>query len=388
MEAKEFHIYVEHVVDIPILVEEPMIVEEEPVIVEEEPVIFDDLPSNDSYESVEDEAYKPPPAGYEEDDSDFDPDMLKKKKKKKKKKSLRKKSPKKCSKKALSPRHKKGVNEARPSKGGRPQLSPNAAKKRQAKKYTGARRRHVLRDGNNGVDHGFGQNSRPGPDLGKGLGGHSNGRTARDGERAATNENVNGPSVDTNTIEEDSDYEWPYVYESKAFNSPVSSEDEGRTTYDAFNEETEYGEVEFKVGQLFECKAQFMKALSDYFVYEENSKLKCFQVKTLYNGHSCGRDQHGNGSQNMGQCVNSQSSIIIDFQAPQRMKQPIIKPQVPPTTTPSAGNSAAGLPVTQIPISNGPRVSSAETMAATSSGTAARLFRYMPTPGFKPPRQK
>ncbi|MED6117022.1 hypothetical protein PIB30_105806, partial [Stylosanthes scabra] len=121
IEAKEFHIYVEHVVDIPILVEEP-------VIVEEEPVIFDDSPSSDSYESAEDEAYKPPPTGYEEDDSDSDPDMLKKMKK-----SLRKKSPKKCSKKALSQRHKKGVNEAGPSKGGRPQLSPNIAKKRQAK---------------------------------------------------------------------------------------------------------------------------------------------------------------------------------------------------------------------------------------------------------------
>ncbi|MED6194991.1 hypothetical protein PIB30_033807 [Stylosanthes scabra] len=31
---------------------------------------------------------------------------------------------------------------------------------------------------------------------------------------------------------------------------------------------------------------------------------------------------------------------------------------------------------------------SAETIAATSSGTAARLFKFMPTPGFKPPRQK
>ncbi|MED6177481.1 hypothetical protein PIB30_098518, partial [Stylosanthes scabra] len=53
----------------------------------------------------------------------------------------------------------------------------------------------------------------------------------------------------------DSDYERPYEYESEAFNNPVSSEDEGRTAYDAFNEDTEYGEVEFKVGQVFESKA-------------------------------------------------------------------------------------------------------------------------------------
>ncbi|MED6177936.1 hypothetical protein PIB30_102870, partial [Stylosanthes scabra] len=96
--------------------------------------------------------------------------------------------------------------------------------------YTEARRRHVLRDGNKGAAHGFGQNSGPGPDLGKGLGGHSNGGTAGDGERAATGENVNGPSVDLNAIEEDSDYERPYMYESEAFKSPVSSEDEGRTS--------------------------------------------------------------------------------------------------------------------------------------------------------------
>ncbi|MED6211118.1 hypothetical protein PIB30_070482 [Stylosanthes scabra] len=59
----------------------------------------------------------------------------------------------------------------------------------------------------------------------------------------------------------DSDYDKSYQYESGAFDSPISSEDEGRTVYDAFNEETKYGEVEFKVGQLFESKAQFMKAL-------------------------------------------------------------------------------------------------------------------------------
>ncbi|MED6148760.1 hypothetical protein PIB30_055915 [Stylosanthes scabra] len=37
---------------------------------------------------------------------------------------------------------------------------------------------------------------------------------------------------------------------------------------------------------------------------------------------------------------------------------------------------------------NGPKGISAETMAATSSGTASRLFNFMPTPGFMPPRQK
>ncbi|MED6177480.1 hypothetical protein PIB30_098517 [Stylosanthes scabra] len=72
-------------------------------------------------------------------------------------------------------------------------------------------------------------------------------------------------------------------------------------------------------------------------------------------------------------------------------KQPIIRPQPPPATAPNASNSATGptlIDHTRSLYTNAPTGVSAETMAATSSGTAARLFRYMPTPGFKPPRQK
>ncbi|XP_057747984.1 uncharacterized protein LOC130967183 [Arachis stenosperma] len=127
------------------------------------------------------------------------------------------------------------------------------------------------------------------------------------------------------TIEElDSDYDKPYDYESEAFNSPVSSEDEGRTAYDALNEETEYGEVEFEVGQTFTTMEAFKSALKDYFVYEGkdvmylknekqrvraacasencswliltswNSAHGCFQVKTLFNEHNYGRDFSSN----------------------------------------------------------------------------------------------
>ncbi|MED6163847.1 hypothetical protein PIB30_083979 [Stylosanthes scabra] len=102
---------------------------------------------------------------------------------------------------------------------------------------------------------GLGQNSGLGPDLGSGLGEPSNARKeGANGERVPTSEGVNGPSVDPNVIEQDSHYERPYEYESEAFNSPVSFEDEGRTAYDASNEDTKYGEVEFKVGQLFDFK--------------------------------------------------------------------------------------------------------------------------------------
>ncbi|MED6225863.1 hypothetical protein PIB30_097766 [Stylosanthes scabra] len=235
MGDKEFHIYIEHVVDTPILVEDYVNLEESN--------------TSDSYESAEDEAYKPPPPGYEEDDSESEVEMLKNKK------PVRKKS----AKKNLSPRQEQSLNEGGPSNDNSPQLSPKTAKKRNSRKYTGARRRHVLRNGNTASNGGIGHNNS----------GPSNASTpAAKTDKATTKEGVNVPTVDPNAYQQDSDYERPYQYESEAFNSPVSSEDEGRTAYDSFNKETEYGEVEFKVGQMFESKAVFMKALSDYFVFE------------------------------------------------------------------------------------------------------------------------
>ncbi|MED6146695.1 hypothetical protein PIB30_036931 [Stylosanthes scabra] len=99
-------------------------------------------------------------------------------------------------------------------------------------------------------------------------------------------------------------------------------------------------------------------------------------------------EEHGNGSQNLGQDVPPQPINSLGHQATQRMKQPIIRPQIPPPTTPNSIIATIGPTLKNNTQSYGPRGVSAETMAATSSGTAARLFRYMPTPGFKPPRQK
>ncbi|MED6144830.1 hypothetical protein PIB30_019074 [Stylosanthes scabra] len=80
-----------------------------------------------------------------------------------------------------------------------------------------------------------------------------------------------------------------------------------------------------------------------------------------------------NASQNFKQGGAFQENSALGLQATQRMKQPIVRPQIPATTS--------------LKASTPPGVS-AEMLAATSSGTAARLFKYMPTPGFKPPRQK
>ncbi|MED6151998.1 hypothetical protein PIB30_087668 [Stylosanthes scabra] len=130
----------------------------------------------------------PPPPGYEEDDTDSELERLKKK-------TLRKKSPKKSPKKVVSPRQKKGINESGPSKG-----------EKQSKKYTGARRRHVLRDSNR-ADDGLGVNSGPGPDLWKDLGGSSNANNVgASGKRTVTSDDINVPSVDPNAFEQESDY--------------------------------------------------------------------------------------------------------------------------------------------------------------------------------------
>ncbi|RYR73308.1 hypothetical protein Ahy_A02g007663 [Arachis hypogaea] len=129
-----------------------------------------------------------------------------------------------------------------------------------------------------------------------------------------------GSNIDPNNLENDSDYERPYEYESEAFNSPISSDDEGRTAFDSYNEDTKYGKVEFKVGQMFPTMDVFKQALKDYFAYEGkdviyiknekqrvraacagescpwliltfwNSANRCYQVKTLFNEHNCGRD--------------------------------------------------------------------------------------------------
>ncbi|MED6107505.1 hypothetical protein PIB30_014801 [Stylosanthes scabra] len=87
--------------------------------------------------------------------------------------------------------------------------------------------------------------------------------------------------------------------------------------------------------------------------------------------------EEGNSLQGIGQHVKFQSSSSHDLQA--RMKLPITRPQNPPITT-TLGDNIQSI------HGNGPSGVSAETIAATSSGTAARLFKFMPTPGFKPPR--
>ncbi|RYR11595.1 hypothetical protein Ahy_B04g069101 [Arachis hypogaea] len=196
-------------------------------------------------------------------------------------------------------------------------MSLKTAKKKASRKYSGARRKHVLKEGL-GKQGMQGENSGPRPELGGPRSSKEHGPTGGDATNAVDGAEDHVP--DPTTTELDSEYEKPYEYESEVFNSPVSSGDEGKTAYDTFDEDTKYGEVQFKVGQLFPTMESFKKALKDYFVHEGkdvlyikneylrvkaacageecpwliftswNSSKGCFQIKTLYNEHNCGRD--------------------------------------------------------------------------------------------------
>ncbi|XP_072085035.1 uncharacterized protein [Arachis hypogaea] len=282
--SEEFYIYFDHPVDMPEVVGDGLAGEN---------VGLSDSSSSsdDGYESAEDEAWKPPPAGYEEDsDTSSDERVLKKK-------TDKKSTPKKV----VTQNKKKGNDK---------DISPSSAKRVASRKYSGVRRKHILKDGkSNG-----GSKDKSGPHA-------ADAGPSKDQSSDPVDGGLHyGSNIDPNNLENDSDYERPYEYESEAFNSPISSDDEGRTAFDSYNEDTEYGEVEFKVGQMFPTMDVFKQALKDYFVYEGkdviyiknekqrvraacagescpwliltswNSANRCYQVKTLFNEHNCGRD--------------------------------------------------------------------------------------------------
>ncbi|RYR72904.1 hypothetical protein Ahy_A02g007131 [Arachis hypogaea] len=69
----------------------------------------------------------------------------------------------------------------------------------------------------------------------------------------------------------------------------VSNDEEERTAFDAFNEETKYGEVEFKVAQTFITMENIKNILKDYFVFTKKDV-----VKTLVKRHNYARDYNSN----------------------------------------------------------------------------------------------
>ncbi|RYR69267.1 hypothetical protein Ahy_A03g015821 [Arachis hypogaea] len=211
-DSEEFYIYFDYPVDMSEVVGDGLAGEN---------IILRDCSSSsdDRYESAEDEAWKPPPASYEEDsDTSSDERVLKKK-------TDKKSTPKK---KVVIQNKKKGNDK---------DISPSSAKRVASRKYSGVRRKHILKDGKSKG----GSKDKSGPHA-------ADASPSKDQSSDPVDGGIHyGSNINPNNLENDSDYEKPYEYESEAFNSPISSDDEGRTAFDSYNEDTEYGEVEFKV---------------------------------------------------------------------------------------------------------------------------------------------
>ncbi|XP_020969463.1 uncharacterized protein LOC110267939 [Arachis ipaensis] len=231
---KEFHLYFEHGVDIPVVTDDESVVEE--VVSEDDDVlvVIDSSKSSsssyDSYESAEDEAYKPPPPGYETESSEESVDVQRKKKK----------------------------NE----KFGSPKTM---AKRRASKGYTGKRRmKHILNremesgssSGDSGLGQGPGSGGCVGPDLGNMKGPASIGNVEQKGVAIEAGEEfVDGADI-------------VYEYEFEGFVTPILSDDERGPAGPDFNEGKTFGEVQFRLGMQFATMEQFKRALKDVFVQD------------------------------------------------------------------------------------------------------------------------
>ncbi|KAL4382225.1 hypothetical protein AHAS_Ahas04G0212200 [Arachis hypogaea] len=151
-------------------------------------------------------------------------------------------------------------------------------------------------------------------------------------------------------------------------------------------------------------------------------KYKKKLPKTMHNKGTSGQQEQGEEiplSQNApqadevaGEAMNlnqppPQSCSTPNLSYAQRRKHPVVRPPTAPISappsfgqpTPPSVQAASGLrPCVPTGQAVNPRTTtanvlfqqsapSAETMAAASSGTAARLFKFIPTPGFIPPRK-
>ncbi|XP_025703540.1 uncharacterized protein [Arachis hypogaea] len=146
------------------------------------------------------------------------------------------------------------------------------------------------------------------------------------GENERPNKVLKAGANDEPIVEEvDSDIDKSYQYESEAFNSPIlSDEEDRRPKFHEFDDDTDNGEVNFEVGEIFDTMTQFKQALNDMFVFEGkkleyiknekyrvrancveegcpwliltswNSQKMYFQVKTYVKEHTCSRNLTSN----------------------------------------------------------------------------------------------
>ncbi|RYQ92510.1 hypothetical protein Ahy_B09g098740 [Arachis hypogaea] len=337
--TNEIHIYFDHPVSVPEVVDEEMQAEEI--------IMSDSSSSGDGYETTEDEPYKPPPPEYEETHSSDDSEVQKRKERLKKKK-----------KKMVSPRKRaqgpagevkdgpdgevksgpnrdlskdgptKNRDKPGPSKGG-PCYSPKTAKKRASKRYSGRRRKHILRDGKTGAEGAV----VDGPEVGGGV----EARHGLAGDTMASSSDIVGEELD-------SDYENPYEYESEAFNSPDT------TVIDKNMSKARKAKKKLPKNQREEISvSQSAPPAEEAAGKNSNDNLPPIPAPgpTLW--------------------FKSQPS-----QAPNLMphsSQLQSNDSIAGKTTPGTSHDAI----------------SEETMAAATSTTASRLLKFVPTPGYRPP---
>ncbi|XP_020963932.1 uncharacterized protein LOC110265326 [Arachis ipaensis] len=210
-------------------------------VLSDEPISDND--SYDSYESAEDEAYKPPPPGFEDDtydsyDSFEDEELMKKTKRKGGK------------------RDKKGKKKAVGKK-------DNARKKGRPKQTTRPNDK-------------YGPNIIVGPTP-------TNGSTptATPSPTAGGSEFGVGPGIAEEEEGDDifSDESDGLVFESEGFDTPQSSDNEGDDfDWPQFNEEADFGDVQLQLNMEFATLDQFKHALKNYTIAEER---RFFMLKMI-----------------------------------------------------------------------------------------------------------
>ncbi|XP_025649566.1 uncharacterized protein [Arachis hypogaea] len=208
-------------------------------VLSDEPISDND--SYDSYESAEDEAYKPPPPGFEDDTNDsydsFEDEELMKKTKRK-----------------GGNRDKKGKKKA-------------VGKKDNARKKGGPKQTTRPNDK-------YGPNITVGPTP-----------TARPSPTTGRSEFGVGPGIAEEGDDIFSDESDGLGFESEGFDTPQSSDNEGDDfDWPQFNEEADFGDVQLQLNMEFATLDQFKHALKDYtiaegrrifYVKNDNRRVRC-----------------------------------------------------------------------------------------------------------------
>ncbi|RYQ96639.1 hypothetical protein Ahy_B08g092480 [Arachis hypogaea] len=216
-----------------------------------------DSSNDDSYKSVEDEPYKPPLSGFESDNSSSSSEIL-------------------------TPRKKRLTTKKKDLASKKMNITANKRNVTPKKKNVTSKKKNVkTKEAVDIMDENVGSTTTASPNDDIGGPNVSN----------RGPENISGDKPNSEPIleEVDSDVDKSYVYESENFNSLISSDDEERPRYPKYDDETDFGDGEFKVEQLFDTMAQFKLALKDIFI-SEGKELQYLKNEPLKVRTKCAED--------------------------------------------------------------------------------------------------